>query len=254
MNSIQLTTVPNIPHIQSGDNLAQMLLQCALAAGITIEDDDVLVITHKIVSKAEGRSVKLASVTPGTQALEVAAQCGKDPRVVELILQESEEISRVRPGLIIVRHKLGFTSANAGIDRSNVAQEGGDETVLLLPEDPDGSAEHIRQAVQERSGSKVGIVIADSHGRPFRLGTVGVAIGVAGLPALWDRRGESDLYGYELEHTDVGTADEIAAAAGLLMGQAAEGTPVVLVRGLRLPPFAGQARDLIRPAEADLYR
>ena len=254
MSVLQITAIPNIPHVQPGNDLAQLLLTSALAAGITFEDGDVLVIAHKIVSKAEGRLVDLADVTPGAQALEVAAQTGKDPRIVELILGESEEISRVRPGLIIVRHRLGFTSANAGIDRSNVSQDGEDETVALLPEDPDGSAEVLWQVIQEQSGAKVGIVIADSHGRPFRLGTVGVAIGVAGLPALWDRRGESDLYGYELEHTEVGTADEIASAASLLMGQAAEGAPAVLLRGLRLPSFAGRARDLIRPAEADLYR
>jgi coenzyme F420-0:L-glutamate ligase/coenzyme F420-1:gamma-L-glutamate ligase len=254
MNSVKLTAVPDFPDVQPGDDLVHLILQCALAAGITLRDGDVLVIAHKIVSKAEGRVVDLAVVRPGARALEIAAQTEKDPRIVELILQESEEISRVRPGLIIARHRLGFTSANAGIDRSNVAQSGDDQTVVLLPEDPDGSAERMRRAIQEQRGAKVGIVIADSHGRPFRLGTVGVAIGVAGLPALWDRRGEPDLYGYMLEHTDVGTADEIASAAGLLMGQAAEGTPLVLIRGLRLPPFSGRARDLVRPAEADLYR
>jgi coenzyme F420-0:L-glutamate ligase/coenzyme F420-1:gamma-L-glutamate ligase len=164
----------------------------------------------------------------------------------------------MRPGVLIVRHRLGFTSANAGIDRSNVPQEaggvGGEETVLLLPQDPDASAARLRAAILEQSGAAVGIVITDSHGRPFRLGTVGVAIGVAGLPALWDRRGEPDLYGYRLQHTDVGVADEIAAAAGLLMGQAAEATPAVLLRGLRLPSGAGKAADLIRPKAQDLYR
>lgn len=254
MNSVTMTAVPDLPDVQPGDDLVRLILHSTLAAGISLKDGDVLVIAHKVVSKSEGRLVNLADVNPGAQALQIAAQTDKDPRVVELILQESEEISRVRPGLIIVRHKLGFTSANAGIDRSNVAQEGDDETVVLLPEDPDGSAERMRQAVQEQSGAKVGIVIADSHGRPFRLGTVGVAIGVAALPALWDRRGEADLYGYKLEHTEVGTADEIASAASLLMGQAAEGTPLVLIRGLRLPPFSGRASDLVRPVEADLYR
>lgn len=254
MNSVTMTAVPDFPNVQPGDDLVRLMLRSTQAAGIALEDGDVFVIAHKIVSKAEGRSVKLAGVSPGARAREIAAQTQKDPRVVELILRESEEISRVRPGLVIARHRLGFTSANAGIDRSNVAQEGDEETVILLPEDPDGSAEHMRQAILEQSGARVGIVIADSHGRPFRLGTVGVAIGVAGLPALWDRRGEPDLYGYELQHTEVGTADEIASAAGLLMGQAAEGTPLVLIRGLRLPPFAGRASDLVRPVEADLYR
>ena len=160
----------------------------------------------------------------------------------------------MRRGVLIVRHRLGFTSANAGIDRSNVAQSDGDETVLLLPSDPDRSAAQLRDAIQARLGMHVGVVITDSHGRPFRQGTVGVAIGVAGLPAVWDRRGEPDLFGYELQHTDIGVADEIAAAAGLLMGQAAEGTPVVLVRGLKLPVMNGKATDLVRPKEMDLYR
>jgi coenzyme F420-0:L-glutamate ligase/coenzyme F420-1:gamma-L-glutamate ligase len=165
----------------------------------------------------------------------------------------------MRPRVLIVRHRLGFTSANAGIDRSNVAQEGaqeagGDETVLLLPVDPDRSAAHIRARIEEQTGTQVGIVICDSHGRPFRLGTVGVAIGVAGIPALWDRRGERDLYGYQLQHTDVGVADEIAAAAGLVMGQAAEGTPAVLLRGLILPEGDGRAVVFVRPKAQDLYR
>ena len=254
MISVEITAIPGFPEVRPGNDLVRLLLLSAGQAGIDLEDGDVLVFAQKIVSKAEGRLVNLATITPGKRALELAEQSQKDARIVELILRESEEISRVRPGLIISRHRLGFTSANAGIDRSNVAQTGEDETVVLLPEDPDRSAERIRQAIRERTGAKVGVLIADSHGRPFRLGTVGVAIGVAGLPALWDRRGEPDLYGYELQHTEVGTADEIASAAGLLMGQAAEGAPVVLLRGLRLPPFEGRASDLIRPPEADLYR
>jgi coenzyme F420-0:L-glutamate ligase/coenzyme F420-1:gamma-L-glutamate ligase len=156
--------------------------------------------------------------------------------------------------LLIVTHRLGFTSANAGIDRSNVLQTEPGETVILLPEDPDRSAAGLRQGIYERLGQRVGVVITDSHGRPFRLGTVGVAIGLAGVPALWDRRGEPDRYGYELQHTEVGTADEIAAAAGLLLGQAAEGTPVVRIRGLQLPDIEGKAGDLVRPQEMDLYR
>ena len=219
-----------------------------------LADGDVLAVAQKVVSKAEGRLVPLVDVQPSKRASEVAAQTDKDPRVVELILQESEEISRLRQGVLIVRHRLGFTSANAGIDRSNVAQRGEAETVLLLPIDPDRSAAQLREAIQARLGVQIGIVITDSHGRPFRLGTVGVAIGVAGIPALWDQRGKPDLYGYSLQHTDIGVADEIAAAAGLLMGAAAEGQPVVLVRGLHLPLTDGKATDLVRPKEMDLYR
>ena len=230
-----------------------MLLAALDRAGLTLQDGDVLAVAQKIVSKAEGRLVALAEITPSARAIELGAQVGKDPRLMELILRESDEVSRLRPGVIIVRHRLGFTSANAGIDRSNVGPDG-EERVLLLPQDPDASARRIRETIAAERGADVGVVITDSHGRPFRLGTVGVAIGVAGLPALWDRRGEPDRYGYRLQHTDVGVADEIAAAAGLLMGQAAEGQPAVLLRGLRLPPTDGRAVDLVRPKEMDLYR
>jgi coenzyme F420-0:L-glutamate ligase/coenzyme F420-1:gamma-L-glutamate ligase len=195
----------------------------------------------------------LADVEPGEVARQLAERLGKDARLIELILRESEEISRLGHGVIITRHRLGFTSANAGIDRSNVGP-GDEERVLLLPLDPDASAARIRETIRAERGVAVGVVITDSHGRPFRLGTVGVAIGVAGLPALWDRRGEADRYGYRLQHTEVGVADEIAAAAGLLMGQAAEGLPAVLLRGLRLPPSDGRAVELIRPKDEDLYR
>jgi coenzyme F420-0:L-glutamate ligase/coenzyme F420-1:gamma-L-glutamate ligase len=252
--SLSLTAVPHIPHIQPGDNIAEVILQALSTADLYLQNGDILVIAQKIISKAEGRQVKLAEVVPGERAQEVAAQTAKDPRVVELILQESDEISRMREGVLIVRHRLGFTSANAGIDRSNVSQSGEEETVLLLPLDPDGSAAAIRAEIEVQAGVQVGVVVSDSHGRPFRQGTVGVAIGVAGLPALWDRRGEFDLYGYQLQHTTVGVADEIAAAAGLLMGQASEGMPVVLVRGLQLPPIEGKAQDLVRPKVMDLYR
>ena len=233
--------------------MGRLLLDALDRAGLALQDGDVVAVAQKIVSKAEGRLVALADVEPGEYAVRLAQQVDKDPRLVELILRESEEVSRAAPGVLIVRHRLGFTSANAGIDRSNVGP-GGEERVLLLPNDPDASAARIRETIQAERGVAVGVVITDSHGRPFRLGTVGVAIGVAGLPALWDRRGEADRYGYRLQHTDVGVADEIAAAAGLLMGQAAEGRPAVLLRGLRLPPADGRATDLVRPRELDLYR
>ena len=253
--SLTLTALPSIPHVHAGDDVATLLLDALGRAGLALRDGDVLAIAQKIVSKAEGRQVRLAEVTPSPRAEELAAVVGKDARLMELILRESTEVSRLRPGVIIVRHRLGFTSANAGIDRSNVQLASGEEeAVLLLPHDPDASAAALRAALLAATGAAVGVVITDSHGRPFRLGTVGVAIGVAGLPALWDRRGEADLYGYRLQHTDVGLADEIAAAAGLLMGQAAEGLPAVLIRGLRLPPAEGRATDLVRPPELDLYR
>lgn len=253
--SVVLTPVPGLPHVEPGDDLATLLLAALSSAQVALQDGDVLAVAQKIVSKAENRYVNLGSVTPTPQARRLAAEVQKDPRLVELILRESTEISRQAPNTLIVRHRLGFTSANAGIDRSNVRQgEEGDLTVLLLPEDPDASAARLRRAVLGSAGAEVGVVIVDSHGRPFRLGTVGVAIGVSGLPALWDRRGESDLYGYHLQHTEVGIADEIAAAASMIMGQGAEGTPAVLIRGLDLPAPSGVARDLVRPKEKDLYR
>ena len=252
----QLTLIafPGIPPVHPGDDLAALILQALSAQGISLVSGDILVVAQKIVSKAEGRLVCLDTVIPSARAEEVARATGKEPRLVELILRESDEISRMAPGVLIVRHRLGFTSANAGIDRSNVQQEGMGETVLLLPQDPDASAHQLRRRLEAASGAALGVVISDSHGRPFRLGTVGAAIGVSGLPALWDRRGEADLHGYTLEHTDVGVGDELAAAAGLLMGQAAEGLPVVLVRGLKLPAKDGRAADLIRPKQKDLYR
>jgi coenzyme F420-0:L-glutamate ligase/coenzyme F420-1:gamma-L-glutamate ligase len=251
---ITLTAVPNIPDVQPGDDVAGLILAALEAAEMTLQPGDILVVAQKIISKAEGRLARLADVTPSAQAIDVAAKTHKDPCLVELILQESDEISRMKPGVLVVRHRLGFTSANAGIDSSNVGNDDGEEWVLLLPKDPDASAQRIRQAICDRLGIDVGVIITDSHGRPFRLGTVGVAIGVAGLPALWDRRGETDRYGYILQHTDVAVADEIAAAAGLLMGQADEGLPVVLLHGLQLPSQDGRAVDLVRPKELDLYR
>ncbi len=254
MQNVTLMSIPQIPHVQAGDNLAELLLEALTKAEISLQNGDVIAIAQKIISKAEGRMVHLNDVTVSPQAMQLATEIDKDPRLVELILQESDEISRKKTHILIVRHRLGFTSANAGIDMSNVAPETDGEIALLLPKDPDGSAQHLRDALQNALGIDVGIVITDSHGRPFRLGTVGVAIGVAGVPALWDRRGEHDLYGYELKHTEVGVADEIAAAAGLLMGQAAEGNPIILIRGLTYPTNNGKASDLIRPKEMDLYR
>lgn len=254
MSSFSLTAVPHIPEVQKGDDIAQHILNGLQTENITLQDGDILAIAQKVISKAEGRKVALSTVQPSARALEVAQETDKDPRLIELILSESHSISRMRQGVIIVRHRLGFTSANAGIDRSNVQQPDDDEIALLLPVDPDASALQIRQAIQTRLGVSVGVVITDSHGRPFRLGTVNIAIGVAGLPALWDRRGDTDLFGYTLKVTQIAVADEIAAAAGLLMGQADEGLPVVLLRGLHYVSDNGKATDLVRPIELDLYR
>ena len=256
MPALTLTSLQHIPIIRHGDNLADIVVRALEKNNILLEEKDILVIAQKIVSKAEGRTVNLARVTPSRQAMELAERTEKDARLVELILQESNEVVRIRTGTIIVEHKLGFVCANAGIDHSNVAGIGdsAEEWVLLLPAEPDRSAEQLRHEIGVRTGKQVGILIIDSHGRAWRNGTVGVAIGIAGLPGLQDLRGEPDLFGFTLQITQVGAADELAAAASLMMGQAAEGTPVVHVRGFPYPLRESSLKELIRPKEQDLFR
>jgi len=253
---LTLTPLPSIPIINPGDDLAPIIIQALDRAQITMLDGDILVLAQKIVSKSENRLVNLATVTPGPRAFELAQSIDKDPRLLELILQESQAVLRTRPGTIIVEHKLGFVCANAGIDHSNVAGTGTpeEEWVLLLPKDPDASAQSIRQLLEAASGARLGVMIIDSHGRAWRTGTVGIAIGLAGMPGLEDLRGWSDLFGYVLRITTVGVADELAAAASLVMGQAAEGTPIVHVRGFPYPLREGSLQELIRPKDQDLFR
>jgi coenzyme F420-0:L-glutamate ligase / coenzyme F420-1:gamma-L-glutamate ligase len=251
MNPIEIIPLTGLPLIQPGDPLAQ-LLSAAITRSGGLRDRDVLVVAQKIVSKAEGRYVDLDRITPSPRAIEVARQCEKDPRVIEVILSESSEVVRLRPGLIITRHRLGFVSANAGVDRSNVAPEGIDR-VLLLPIDPDRSAAQIRSALRDHIGIDLAVIIADSHGRPHRMGTVGVAIGLAGLPGFEDWRGRKDLFGYTLQHTEVGVADQIAAAGTLLLGQAAEAIPAVIVRGATFEARDGSAQEINRPRDLDLF-
>jgi coenzyme F420-0:L-glutamate ligase/coenzyme F420-1:gamma-L-glutamate ligase len=252
MNHLSLNALPGIPMIQQGDDLAEIILQSLKKAQLELQDGDVLVLAQKIVSKAEGRRVHLTDVVPRPEAHKLAEETEKDPRLVELILRESKAVSRKRSGLIIVEHRLGFICANAGIDHSNVA--GSDEWVLLLPEDPDRSAAQIRAALEKASGVRLGVSIIDSHGRAWRNGTVGITIGLSGLPGVVDKRGESDLFGYELVATDIGVADELAAAASLLMGQVAEGTPVVHVRGFPYALREASLDEMLRDPERDLYR
>ena len=253
---LSLTPLSGIPFIRQGDNLADMILHFLPENDIALEDHDILVVAQKIVSKAEGRAVNLATVTPSQPAIELASQTEKDPRFVELVLQESSQVLRTRPGTIIVEHRLGFVCANAGIDHSNVAGGGSaaEEWVLLLPVEPDVSADLIRKVIETRTGKQIGLLIIDSHGRAWRNGTVGVAIGISGLPGLQDLRGQPDLFGFTLRITQVGVADELAAAASLVMGQAAEGTPVVHVRGFPYSLREGSLHELIRPKEQDLFR
>jgi coenzyme F420-0:L-glutamate ligase/coenzyme F420-1:gamma-L-glutamate ligase len=253
---LTLTPLKNIPLIRQGDNLADIVVNALEKDKITAEDNDILVFAQKIISKAEGRAVNLARVIPSQKAVELARQIEKDARVIELILRESNAVLRTRPGTIIVEHKLGFICANAGIDHSNVAGIGdpAEEWVLLLPAEPDGSAARLRNEIIARTGKSIAILIIDSHGRAWRNGTVGTAIGLAGLPGLQDLRGQPDLFGFELRITQVGVADELAAAASLAMGQAAEGTPIVHVRGFPYPLREGSLEELIRPKEQDLFR
>ena len=250
--TLTVSTLPGIPLVRPGDDLVQIILDGLNAAHITLKDADVLVVTSKIVSKAEGRFVALGSVEPGAEAVRIAQETGKDPRLVELILRESRGISRQARNVLVTEHRLGFVSANAGIDQSNIEHD--EEQVLLLPQDPDATAGALHQRLYEATGAKVGIVISDSHGRPFRVGTVGVAIGVAGMPALLDLRGQHDLFGRELRISMQGYADMVASTAQLLGGEGAEGRPVVWLRGLRFPPQQGKASDLQRAPEQDLYR
>jgi coenzyme F420-0:L-glutamate ligase / coenzyme F420-1:gamma-L-glutamate ligase len=251
---VSLIGLLGIPEVLPGADLAAVLESALKAGGIDLRADDVLIVAQKIVSKAEGRFVPLASVTPGAQAQELAAVTGKDARLIELILAESSEVLRARRDVLIVRHRLGFVMANAGIDRSNVGASADGERVLLLPKDPDASAASLRAALTTRMGVAPGVLISDSFGRPWRKGVVNIALGAAGIPALLDRRGETDRAGRKLEVTEVALADALTAAAGLVMGEAAEGIPAVLIRGLRFTAAANTAQSLVRPLTQDLFR
>lgn len=261
---LALRALPDLPVIAPGDDLAELLAGGLARAGIALADGDVLVVASKLLSRAEGRYVDLSTVSPSPRARELARVVERDPRLVELILSESTAISRAAPGVLVVRHRLGFVAANAGIDQSNAmrpgAAAGSGPWVLLLPRDPDAEAARLRAALGSRAGVDMGLVISDSMGRPFRLGTVGAAIGVAGLPALVDGRGQPDLDGRPLTATVTALADQVAAAADLVAGQADEGRGAIHVRGLAwsraqgLPAApASTARALVRPPEQDLY-
>ncbi len=240
--------------VRPGDDLVALVDDGFRAAGEAAADGDVLVVAQKIVSKSEGRYAALDSVEPRARARTLAAKTGKDPRLVELILRESRRVVRHRPGVVIVEHRLGFVMANAGIDSSNVEPAGAHERVLLLPVDPDGSAQRLRQGMKERLGVDCAVIVNDSVGRAWRIGTVGQALGAAGLPSLLDLRGRSDLFGRPLAVTQVGLADELAAAASLLQGEADEGTPAVVIRGLATAGSRTAGTALIRDEADDLFR
>lgn len=245
-----VTALSGVPIVEAGDDLAAVVTDALAASGMALEEDDIVVLAQKIVSKAEGRQVSLSGVVPSAAALDLARETGKDARLVHLILDEAEAVVRIRPGLLIVRNRHGVVLANAGIDQSNV----GAGDVLLLPADPDASAARLRAALLAATGRTVAVLVIDSLGRAWRMGTTGTAIGLAGMSGVLDLRGRADLTGRPLEASDLALADEVAAAASLAMGQADEGTPVVIIRGLDYSRSTDQARSIVRPAAMDLFR
>lgn len=260
MASLTITAPAGVPLVQAGDDLAALVINAVKGAGEALRDGDIIVLAQKIVSKAEGRTIALANVTPSDEAIKLAAECDKDPRLVELILSESQAVMRVRKGVLIVRHNLGLVLANAGIDQSNIEHSddesgagGKGDMALLLPVDPDASAAAIRQAIAAAQNVDIAVVIIDSLGRAWRKGTCGIAIGVSGMAALLDLKGEPDLHGRPLQTSELGLGDEVAAAASLIMGQAGEGRPVVLIRGATRGQPYGVASDLVREPEMDLF-
>jgi coenzyme F420-0:L-glutamate ligase/coenzyme F420-1:gamma-L-glutamate ligase len=253
MARVTITAIEGMPMVEPGDDLARLIAEALAAMGLSLEPGDVLVVAQKIVSKAEGRLVRLATVTPSAAAIALARETEKDPRLVELILRESTDVLRKKPGVLIVRQRLGLVGAQAGIDQSNV-EHGDDEKALLLPEDPDVSAARLRDRLRTLTGVAAGVIVSDSMNRPWRLGTIGGAIGAAGVRVLDDRRGQHDIYGRELKVTLINRADSIATAATLIMGETTERTPVALVRGFPAEETDQRARDAIRPLDEDMFR
>ena len=253
-SQLQLWALQGFPLVSPGDDLGAQLIGCLKANQHTLRDGDVLVLAQKIVSKAEGRYARLADVEPGAAARELAERCDKDPRQMELVLRESREVLRARPGVVIVETRHGVVQANAGIDKSNIPGSDTDPQVLLLPLDPDASAASLRRYLARECGVDVAVIINDSAGRAWRHGTVGFALGTAGFEVVENRIGDQDLYGRRLEITEIAVADELAAAASYVMGQADEGSPVVLLRGAKLRPSEQGSKTLLRDREKDMFR
>ena len=252
MDAVEIIAIENLPLIKKGDNLAELICNAAEKQNTPIQKKDVVVITHVAVSKAEGNVVNLDDVSPSERAKEVAKQTGKDPELVEVVLRETKEIVRLGPNSIITETKNGIVCANAGVDRSNVE---GERNVVLLPKNPDVSAQKIRQEIKKLAGCDVAVVVSDTHGRPFRMGEINVAIGIAGIKPIRDRRGEKDLFGYVLRIKQTSVADELASAAELVIGQANEGIPVAIIRGYNYQATENSsAAELNRPKEKDLFR
>ena len=252
MDSVKIIAVENLPLIKRGDDLAELICKASEAQNMPVQEKDVLVITHVAVSKAEGNVVNLDKVSPSEQAREVARETDKDPALVEVILRETKEIVRMRRNSLITETKSGIVCANAGVDRSNIE---GERNIVLLPKDPDASAQKIRQKIRQLAGCDVAVIVSDTHGRPFRMGEINVAIGVAGMKPIRDRRGEKDLFGYVLRRKQTAVADELASAAELVIGQADEGIPVAIIRGYKYQAAENaSATELTRPKEKDLFR
>lgn len=252
MNPVQVIAVEGLPLIRKGDNLAQLICSAAEKQHTPIQNGDVLVATHVAVSKAEGNVVNLDKVVPSKKANEIAKKTGKDPAFVEVVLRESKDIVRMRDSVLITESRQGFICANSGVDRSNVE---GERNVAPLPRDPDLSAKKIRQEMKKLTGCDVAVIVSDTHGRPFRMGEVNVAVGVSGLKPIRDRRGEKDLFGYVLRIKQTAIADELASAAELVIGQANEGIPVAIIRGYNYPKSdTAKATELIRSREKNLFK
>lgn len=254
---MKLTLAPilPIPKIAKGDDLFSIFVKALNSSRISLQENDIIVLAQKIISKSEGRFVELRSVRPSQFAIRTAGKCAKDPRLVELILSESKSILRIKPGTIIVEHRLGFICANAGIDHSNVSiGNESEETVLLLPEDPSLSAGLLRQKIKNKFGINIAVIIIDSHGRPWRFGIAGISIGFSGIPGLIDMRGKPDMFGGLLKITQIAAVDELASAASLMMGEASEGRPAIHVRGFPYDLREGNFQELIRPKYLDLFR
>jgi coenzyme F420-0:L-glutamate ligase/coenzyme F420-1:gamma-L-glutamate ligase len=252
LNMIQIIAVENIPRIAEDDDIAKLIVDFAEKQNTPIEEKDVIVVTHKIISKAEGNVVDLDDVSPSERAKKLAKKTGKDPDLVEAILRETREIVRIGPNSLITENKKGVVSANAGVDKSNVE---GARNIVLLPKNPDASAQNIRRRIKKLTNHDVAVIISDTHGRPLRMGEINVAIGVAGIKPTKDRRGEKDLFGYILKVKQTAIADELASAAELVIGQASEGIPAAIIRGYKYPTSeAASAKELTRPKETDLFR
>jgi coenzyme F420-0:L-glutamate ligase/coenzyme F420-1:gamma-L-glutamate ligase len=255
---MRLFAVPGLPMVKPGDDLPALIVRHLEAGGERLEPGDIIVIAQKVVSKAEGRLVRVNDVQASEQAQELAATVGKDPRVIQVVLDDSRAVLRVRRGLLVVEQRSGWVCANAGVDRSNVQPDGESDYLALLPQDADASAGSIRNRLAELSSvdpHRLAVIINDSHGRAWRIGTTGVCIGCAGLPPVWNQRGLHDLFGYELVASEECIADELAGAASLMMGQSNEGRPVIVVRGYQLPPVPpANAQAIQRPPETDVFR